>query len=291
GEIQGQPCCADVAVTVLDHFGFDVAKMKEEGLVDGSVRGKSETVPETTVKPLEEGLLVYLPFDGSLENKAPQHSEPITAENHGAIIELTGGKQNGYLAIRKGEQPQFVTLGNPKALQFGADENFSVAFWTRILTVQEGNPAFISNKNWTSGHHSGCCLFANPLSEHNGNIIGFNIANNDKHRVDVKQIFITLNEWWFCAVTVNRKSNAVLFAGNPDGRLFFCTESLIDENCGKRFGRLDGSINTPLSWNIGQDGTGNYKSQLNADIDELRIWNRTLSLKEIEFLFKNTNKK
>ncbi|MDR2706002.1 MAG: alkaline phosphatase family protein, partial [Planctomycetaceae bacterium] len=39
GEIQGQPCCADVAVTVLDHFGFDVAKMKEEGLVDGSVRG------------------------------------------------------------------------------------------------------------------------------------------------------------------------------------------------------------------------------------------------------------
>jgi predicted AlkP superfamily pyrophosphatase or phosphodiesterase len=287
GEMRGQPCCADVAVTVLDHFGFDVAKMKEEGLLDGSVRGKNETVPET-VKPLEEGLLVYLPFDGNLENKSPQHSEPITAENRGAVIEPSGGKRNGYLAIRKSEQPQFVTLGNPKSLQFGTDENFSVAFWTRILTVQEGNPAFISNKNWTNGNHPGCCFFASSLSANNGNIIGFNIANNDKHRVDVKQIFLTLNDWWFCAVTVDRKGNVTLFAGSSDGRLFFCSESLIDENLGKSFGRLHGNINTSLSWNIGQDGTGKYKSQLNADIDELRIWNRTLNLKEIELLFKNS---
>ncbi|MDR0609277.1 MAG: alkaline phosphatase family protein [Planctomycetaceae bacterium] len=286
GEMEGQPCNADAAVTVLDHFGFDVAKMKEEGLLDGSVRGKSETV-STSVKPLDDGLLVYLPFDGSLENKTPKISEPIVAENRGAVIKSTGGKKNGYLEIRKSEQPQFVTLGNPKALQFGTDGNFSVAFWTRIPTVQENDPVFISNKNWVTGQNSGFCLFANPLPANNGNIIGFNIADNNKLRVDVKQIFLTLNEWRFCAATVNRKGNATLFAGNPNGRLFFCSESLIDENLGKSFGRLDGNINTPLSWNIGQDGTGNYKPQLNADIDELRIWNRALSLKEIETLFKS----
>ncbi|MDR2706722.1 MAG: alkaline phosphatase family protein [Planctomycetaceae bacterium] len=285
GEIQGQPCCADTAVTILDHFGFDVVKMKNEGLLDGSVRGKSETV-STSGKTLDDGLLVYLPFDGNLENKAPQNSESITAENQGAVIKSTGGKQNGYLEIRKNEQPQFVTLGNPKSLQFGAEGNFSVAFWTRIPTVQEEDPVFIGNKDWLSGQNPGFCLFANPLSANNGNIIGFNIANNDKLRVDVKQIFLTLNDWWFCAATVDRKGNVTLFAGSPDGRLFFCNESLIDENLGKSFGRLHGSIDTPLSWNIGQDGTGKGKPQLNADIDELRIWNRTLNLKEIERLFK-----
>jgi predicted AlkP superfamily pyrophosphatase or phosphodiesterase len=286
GEIQGQPCCADVAVTVLDHFGFDVAKMKEEGLLDGSVRGKGQIVSVTN-KPLDNGLLVYLPFDGSLENKVPKNSEPITAENRGATINSTGGKQNGYLEIRQSGQPQFVTLGNPKSLQFGTDGDFSVAFWVRIPTVQEFDPVFIGNKDWLSGQNPGFCLFANPLSANNGNIIGFNIANNDKVRVDVKQIFVALNDWWFCAATVDRKGNAALFAGSPDGRLFFCSESLIGENLGKHLGRLDGNINTTLSWNIGQDGTGNCKSQLNADIDELRIWNRVLNLKEIELLFKN----
>ncbi|MDR2755985.1 MAG: alkaline phosphatase family protein [Planctomycetaceae bacterium] len=287
GEIQGQPCNADTAVTVLDHFGFDVAKMKEEGLLDGSVRGKDKTVLVSD-QSLDDGLLVYLPFDGSLENKVPKSSESITAENRGTIIKATGGKQNGYLEIRKSEQPQFVTLGNPKSLQFGTDGNFSVAFWTRIPTVQEYDPVFIGNKDWLSGQNPGFCLFANPLSAHNGNIIGFNIADNTKHRVDVKQIFLTLNDWRFCAATVNRKGNVTLFSGSPDGRLFFCSASLIDENLGKNFSRLDGNIDTPLTWNIGQDGTGNSKPQLNADIDELRIWNRALNLKEVELLFINT---
>jgi hypothetical protein len=290
GEIQGQPCCADTAVTVLDHFGFDVAKMKEDGLLDGSVRGKSETV-SASGKTLDDGLLVYLPFDGSLENNAPKNSKPIsesiTAENRGAVIKSNGGKQNGYLEIRKNEQPQFVTLGNPNALQLGTDGNFSVAFWTRIPTVQEEEPVFIGNKDWGSGQNPGFCLLVNPLSTNNGNIIGFNIADNDKLRVDIKQIFIALNDWWFCAATVDRKNNATLFVGSPDGRLFFCSESLVDENLGKSFGRLHGNIDTPLSWNIGQDGTGKGKPQLNADIDELRIWNRALNLREIELLFKN----
>ncbi|MDR0704917.1 MAG: alkaline phosphatase family protein [Planctomycetaceae bacterium] len=289
GEIQGQPCCADAAVTVLDHFGIDVAKMKKEGLLDGSVRGKNETV-SVSGKTLDDGLLVYLPFDGSLENKVkvPKNSESIIAENRGATIKPNGGKQNGYLEIRKNKQPQFVTLGNQKSLQFETDGNFSVAFWTRMPNIQEEEPVFIGNKDWLSGQNPGFCFFANPLSANNGNIIGFNIADNNRLRVDVKQIFVSLNTWWFCAVTVDRKNNATIFSGGPDGRLFFCSESLTDENLGKSFGRLHGSIDTPLSWNIGQDGTGKCKSQLNADIDELRIWNRALNLKEIELLFKNT---
>ncbi|MDR1483913.1 MAG: alkaline phosphatase family protein [Planctomycetaceae bacterium] len=297
GEMKGQPCNADVAVTILDHFGFDVAKMKSEGLLDGSVRGKGAAAGGAAVsvsglgKTLEDGLIVYLPFDGNLENNVTKSagatSEVIKVENRGAAIKLDGGKKNGYLEIRQNEQPQFITLGNPKALQFGADGNFSVAFWVRVPNVQKGEPVFIGNKDWLSGQNSGFCLFANPLTASNGNVIGLNIADNTKIRVDVKQIFVALNEWQFCAATVDRKNNATLFSGTSDGRLFFCSESLVDENLGKSFGGLRGSIDTPLSWNVGQDGTGKSKTQLNADIDELRIWNRALNLKEVESLFKN----
>jgi hypothetical protein len=148
---------------------------------------------------------------------------------------------------------------------------------------------FLGKKDWATGRNSGFCLFANPMPMwfNNRNIIGLNLANTDKHRVDVKQIFLKANDWWFCAAAVDRKGNATLFAGSPDGRLFFVSESLINENVGKSFDRMDGSIDSPLPWNIGQDGTGKYSSQLNADIDEFRIWNRALNLNEIEFLFKN----
>ncbi|MDR1384961.1 MAG: alkaline phosphatase family protein [Planctomycetaceae bacterium] len=286
GEMEGQPCDADAAATVLNHFGFDVAQMKEDGLIDGSVRGTAKTVPVAN-KSIEDGLLVYLPFDGDFENKVSNKAASISVGNHGAKPESADGKHNGYLKIRQGEQPQFVTLGNPESLQFGTDGNFSIAFWTRLPIVQEGDPVLISNKDWSSGQNPGCCFFVNPLPSNNGNIIGFNIADDTKLRVDVKQIFLPQNEWWFCAVTVNRQGNAVLFAGSPDGRLFWGSESLIDENLGKSFGRLDGNINTLLLWNIGQDGTKTYQSKLNADIDEFRIWNRALSIKEMETLFKN----
>ncbi|MDR2345242.1 MAG: alkaline phosphatase family protein [Planctomycetaceae bacterium] len=293
GEMRGQPCCADVAVTVLDHFGFDVTKMKEEGLLDGSVRGfsgKGQEVLESN-KSIDDGLLVYFPFDGNLKNEVPKKSDLllITAENRGAVINSSGGKRNGYLEIRQSGQPQYVTLNKPKALKFGADENFSIVFWVRLPMVQKSDPVFISNKDWSSGRNRGFCFFVDSLSSNNGNVIGFNIADGDGVRVDVKQIFLTLGEWYFCAVTVDRGGNATLFAGGSDGRLFFCSESLIGENLGKYLGRLDGEINTELSWNIGQDGTGDCKSQLNADIDELRIWNRALNLKEIELLFKSMN--
>ncbi|MDR3109755.1 MAG: alkaline phosphatase family protein, partial [Planctomycetaceae bacterium] len=37
GEIIGQPCNTDAAVTALDHFGFDTDTMKKDGLLDGNV--------------------------------------------------------------------------------------------------------------------------------------------------------------------------------------------------------------------------------------------------------------
>lgn len=279
GEMPGQPCTTDVAVSLLDHFDFDTAAMKAEGLLDGNVRGRQPPAPAST-RALDDGLIVYLPFDGNVENKIDNAIRP---ENKGAKLNTSGGKQGGYLAVRPADMPQYVTLGDPAAMKWGANGDFSVAFWVRMSASQKDDPALFGNKNWESGKNSGVCLFAFGERNDSSNI-GLNLADASQNRVDVKQFNIAPGGWWFCAMTVDRKGNAVVYVGSPEGKLFFGSETLIDENVGKT-GEMTGSIDSPLPWNIGQDGTGSYGPQLNADLDEFRIWNRALTLEEVRTLF------
>ena len=279
GEMPGLPCTADVAASVLDHFGFDTAAMKRDGLLDGIPRGLQNPVAVSDTS-LDEGLIAYLPFDGSVENKV---AGSITPENKGAKLIASGGKQNGYLAIRPADVPQYVTLGHPDTMKWGETGDFSVAFWVRMGESQKDDPVLLGNKNWVDGRNAGVCFFAFG-ERNNSNNIGLNLADVSKQRVDVKQFNISPDEWWFCAMTVERQGNAVVYAGSPAGKLFFGSESLIGENLGKT-GQMSGSIDSPLPWNIGQDGTGQYGPQLNADLDEFRLWNRALTLEEIKSLF------
>ena len=278
GEMPGQPCTTDVAVSILDHFGFDTKTMKAEGLLDGIARGKQAPSAIST-KSLNEGLVAYLPFDGNVENRVANSIKP---ENKGAKLNTSGGKQGGYLAVRQADNPQYVTLGNPMEMKWGQND-FSIAFWVRMSESQKDDPVLFGNKNWASGKNSGVCFFAFGERD-NSNNIGLNLADTLQNRVDVKQFNIAHDQWWFCAMTVDRKGNAVVYAGSPEGKLFFGNETLIGENLGKT-GQMDGSIDSPLPWNIGQDGTGQYGPQLNADIDEFRVWNRALTLEEIRTLF------
>ena len=280
GEMPGLPCTTDVAVSVLDHFGFDTEAMKKEGLLDGAARGK-QNPPPISGKPLDDGLIVYLPFDGSVENKI---TGSVTPENKGAKLIATGGKRNGYLAIRPADAPQYLTLGNPDVMKWGKNGNFSVAFWVRMSESQKNRSVLLGNKDWAKGENAGVCLFAFGERD-NSNNIGLNLADVSQQRVDVTQFNIAPDQWWFCAVTVNRQGNAIVYVGSPDGKLFFGSESLIGESLGKKAGQMNGSIDSPLPWNIGQDGTGGFRSQLNADMDELRIWNRALTLDEVKTLF------
>ncbi|MDR3109271.1 MAG: LamG domain-containing protein, partial [Planctomycetaceae bacterium] len=230
-------------------------------------------------KPSSYGLIAYLPFDGSTENKVTESD--IKPENKGATFEQNGGKKNGYLVVRPSESPQFVTLGIPDSLK---KKDLSVAFWVRMPEPQKGDPVLLGNKNWEDGKNAGVSLFVTPESMNKGNNVSLNVADVMKQRIDVKQFNVAPNEWWFCAMTVNRSGNAAVYVGSPDGKLFFGSESLIGEDLGKPGPTLE-DITSTLPLNIGQDGTGTYKNQLNADIDELRIWDRALTREEVKVLF------
>lgn len=279
GGMPGQPCTADVAPTVLEHFGFDIEEMKKQGLIDGSARGKMPPVERST-KTIRDDLIVYLTFDDPKNHGSDQ---TIQAENHGATFQKTAGKSGGYLEIRPSDKPQFVSLGNSESMKWGSDGDFSVAFWFRMPGAQKEDPVLFGNKDWANGRNPGLILFAFPQGQ--GNNIGLNLADGEKQRVDVKQFYAAPNEWNFCAVTVDRKHNATLYVGDSKGKLFFGNENLRGESLGKDI-RMEGDMNSPLPWNIGQDGTGVYGPKPSVDIDEFRIWKRALSLEEVESVFK-----
>jgi hypothetical protein len=206
GELRGQPCDADAAPTVLAHYGFDVAALKKEGLIDGSVRGQD----------------VVAVSDKALDAKTVKELPPIPAE-----------------------------------------ESFSLAFKVKVSAPQTGN-LFAYGESFK--------LFVR--SEGKGNIIGLNIADDAGTKIELKQLFITTDTEWFVAATVDRTGNARIYVGNPEGRLFFCSQSLLDENLGKSFGKLTGKLSG--AWTRG--GTG-------IETNTLRFWGRALSIEEVKKVF------
>ena len=46
-----------------------------------------------------------------------------------------------------------------------------------------------------------------------------------------------------------------------------------------------GDLDSPLPWNIGQDGTGAYPFNYDGDIDEMAIWRRPLTLDELRQVY------
>ncbi len=289
GKMPGLPCTTDVAVTVLDHFGLDVDDLKRRSLLDGSVRGKSKPVSASRSTP-ETDLLLALSFNGKLENEAKgKIPETIKPRNVGASIKTSGGKKGGYLEIRAGEKKPFLSLDKPMAMDWGTDGDFSVAFWLRMPEKSDSDPVLIGNKDWEDGKNPGVCLYVTGESNGGGNNLSLNLADAWKRRIDVKQLNMTPGQWWFCAATVDRKENATIYVGSPEGKLFFGSMSLVGEALGVQE-KMPMSLNSSLPWNIGQDGTGNYKAKLNADFDEFRVWGRALSMEEIDAIYRQDNK-
>ncbi|KZX02222.1 hypothetical protein JL49_01500 [Pseudoalteromonas luteoviolacea] len=75
--------------------------------------------------------------------------------------------------------------------------------------------------------------------------------------------------------TFDRNGSATLYAGSPTGELNIISGSIADV----------GDITSSLDWNIGQDGTGRYKYNLKADLDDFAVWGRALTLDEVRTLY------
>ncbi len=267
GYLEGVPNNFDAAPTALAHMGISVPAN-----MDGKVRG-ANTRPDAPTD-IGKDIVTYIPFDGDYHDHSGH-------DHHGSIgagsPELkAAGKFGGHVAIDGNDE--YVTLGNPSALDFGTNKDFTLFTWYRVTGDQNGDPVIVSNKDWDSGSNRGVALIANA-SEGNGDDVGINIASSANDRKDFQPIDYSFNGWWMLAATFDRDGAATLYAGSPQGQLKMISGDISDI----------GDLSSSLNWNIGQDGTGSYQYNLKADLDDFAVWQRALSLDEIRTIFNQGN--
>jgi len=166
----------------------------------------------------------------------------------------------------------YVTLGAPSDLKFGATNNFSISVWVRFTEPSGGyimDLPFLANNDGSLAvpgysfapyHHS----WAWSLYDGNGVLKGDYLYGP----ADV----VNNGAWHHWVYTVDRAGYVSVYI---DGDL--ASQSW--------FAGLGGTLDTTLPVNIGQDGTGEYAVTAAVDIDDLGVWRRALSPAEANAIY------
>lgn len=167
---------------------------------------------------------------------------------------------SGYAINFQGTaQAEHVNLGDSLSGAL-ATTSYTLETWIRFGN-NSSDPAFIGNKNWDNGQNTGILWCWNG-----GNNLRFNFKPAGGTRRDYDINVPNSGQWNHIAMVIDRKGYLTAYLnGVPAG-----TPINIAADSGKS---LDGVL--PIR--IGQDGTGTYGPKFKGTMDELRIWNTTLS--------------
>jgi hypothetical protein len=218
-------------------------------------------------------LAVHLTFDDNLTDASGNGINGTPVGNPlfvGGVV----GKAVSVTTLKDGSQFDYVSLGQPDSLKFGADVDFTISFWCNITNQVDDIP-FISNKNWVDSNNQGWVI----STQSGGN---FRVNTTDdggsSHKQDIKQATVLSDgTWHLVTISYARSTAASIYV---DGSLVATSPLTM----------VTGSIDTDYDITIGQDGTGSYTDSGNAQvegmmIDDLGIWRRVLSGGEIAAIY------
>ena len=297
GTLAGRVKNMDAAPTVLKHFGINpeqtfhanfpnsngTQNFSDSYVMDGTARDSLATTPPSSFL---DSMVAYLRMDNSFYDStgrgngviAQTGSPSFVTGKFGSAVRIRAKKGKQYLSFGTGDQHPDLNFGTVD----GQNPNFTFTMWYRAPTVSGGSdPCVFCNKNWASGANSGFALTPNVGSGKTySDELGLNLADSGGRRVDLYRITTKdfPNQWWFFAFTIDRATGlAQLYAGSPDGKLFFVADEIANLQ----------DLRSVLPLNLGQDGTGNYAYQLDADLDDFAVWRRAFSKQEIQRIYNN----
>jgi hypothetical protein len=244
-------------------------------------------LPAPTTTVAIPGLALHLPFNNSLVDTTGRGNNgtnvliTATATNiGGAATYVTDGKLGQALhyatELSDTNNPiySYVTLGLRADLQFGADVNFSVAYWIRPPVNYIGNdlPFFTDTVGSTFGtgfvfapawgddsasdpHPGGWAMSIFDTSGAGAGVYGDTGSIND-------------GNWHHLVHVIERGGNAVTYL---DGVV-----ANYRREGGTSFSSA-GDITSGQPACIGQDPTGMYQQSGSADIDDLGVWRKALT--------------
>jgi hypothetical protein len=258
-------------VTAGDAGNYDVVVSN----AGGSVTSAPALLVVLPVSPITQDLVAHLKFDNNLNDSSGRgnHGTPVGTISY--VAGKVGATALRHSSAADGSSFNYVTLGTPADLNFGASTDFSISFWT-TFTNFAGDPAFVSNKDWDSGDNQGYVIATGG----NGRL-QWNLAGPPGGRKDYDGDGGTLNNgsWHHVVVTFDRDGNAITYL---DGAQVEATSLTANQN----------NLDTPagLATNIGQDGAGDYTDGnsvgiMDGTIDDVGIWRRLVTAQEVSAIF------
>jgi len=242
-----------------------------------SGNGLSTTTPESVVSivnDIRQGLVTHLTFDQDYSDTSGRgnHGTPVGAPS--LVDGFIGGKALRFSQFSARNEFNYVTLGQAQDLEFSVDADFSFSFWVKFTTWQR-DPAFISNKRWSSGNNIGYALATGADGRFQWN---FTEQVGERRDYDSGPGILSDGRWHHVVVTFQRGGEALAFV---DGQL---KDRQLLPTTGT-------TISPGLPTNIGQDGTGSYTDNgtvvmEDGTIDDVAIWRRAITEEEILSIYR-----
>jgi len=207
----------------------------------------------------DSGLVSYWTFDA--QDKNDSHVYDVKGVNHGLI---TGGALCGNVTGRAGAGCQFdgvddyVAVGDQDSLDFGTDD-FTIGLWFKTELTSAAQ--FAIQKGATAASIPGYSLALDAAGNLDARI------GNGSVRLDLADKLTNLNdgEWHHVVAVFDRDNEAIFYKDGSSGGTGDISS-------------LDGtSVDTVVGFTISRSGTKKF----NGTIDEVAIYNRTLSAAEI----------
>jgi autotransporter-associated beta strand protein len=220
---------------------------------------------------LTNGLVLHLPFDNDYSDISGRSNNgtnvgATTFVNDGVV----GGKALHYSTASG--STNYVTLGVRPDLQFGSSTDFTISYWVRQPNgSQYTNLPFFANE--PVGSTTGWMFAPYATASTWG---GWSEAIGSMTSPSAFTSFpdsglINDGNWHHLIHSASRSANVITYL---DGKQ-------VDSQA---IGFL-GSITTTTPANIGQDSTGTYAVTADADIDDVAVWQRTMTQLEISGMY------
>ncbi|HTH50130.1 MAG TPA: LamG-like jellyroll fold domain-containing protein [Candidatus Limnocylindria bacterium] len=256
---------------------------------------------QLSARPLTNALVLHLDFDNNLQDSSGRGNHAVyvhtgpTASPEAIYTRGQIGKAFRYATASDGNRFEYVTLGYPSDLQFGADTDFTVSVWINYATTQTGDLPFLCNKDWDKSHHPGWAITTQSGGQVRMNITG---PREGTDFFSTAQTPVLRDSRWHHLLTsfqrgaAGQAAYAYLYV---DGRLVNKTAMAVAgtiDTAGQPFTYASPQVSPQQAWalNIGQDGTGVYYdkggvSAFGGLLDDLGIWRRALTAEEANAIY------
>ena len=162
-----------------------------------------------------------------------------------------------------------VRLDGDFAARVGSQTNFALSMWVTFDSFT-GDPAFFSNKNWSSGANTGINL---ALQTSGGPALDVNTMASGRMRRDIEPYGgMAAGRWHHVLLNVERYGETLLYVNG----------ALYGEITLTSAGSFDGAFD----FTFFNDGTGHYAGGTvsGLKIDEFAAWDRLLTADEIAYV-------